>query len=386
MTDTDIKLHYDDIAIVPEVITNIKSRHECQPYDENGMLPIFASCMSSVVSMANYDDFVMAHINPVIPRTYSVKNRLDFMIRHEGIFVAFSLLETHNLFLTYNENEIGDLFKEAINNTTMHICIDMANGHMNDLIQTVKLIKQIYGDKVVIMTGNIANPKTYEEYAKAGVDYARMSIGTGNCCSTSSCTGVHYSVFSLLQEAYQIKVNNGYKCKIVADGGIRSYRDIQKALIYADYVMIGSLFNKAIESAGKTTYGKSYFNIRGFKIFRPIKTLFTFGRQVKIKKLYNQKFYEKIKSGKIEVNKEVFGMSTKKAQSQINEANGIGTVGKLKTSEGLIKKQMVEFNLKEWAKEETDYLKSAMSYTNSRTLEEYHNSNWIRISQIKYNI
>ena len=210
-----------------------------------------------------------------------------------------------------------------------------------------------------------------------------MSIGTGNCCSTSSCTGIHYSVFSLLQETYQIKVNNGYTCKIVADGGIRSYRDIQKALIYADYVMIGSLFNKAMESSGKTTYGKSYFNIRGFKVFRPIKTLLTFGKNIDRKK-FQSIYEEKVKTGKLEINKEVFGMSTKKAQNQINVANGLG--GKLKTSEGLIKKQMVEFNLKEWSEAETDYLKSAMSYTNSRTLEEYHNSNWIRISQIKYNI
>jgi len=383
MSNIETKLHYDDIAIVPEVVTNIKSRSECNPYDTRNMLPIFASCMSSVVSMENYSDFVAAHINPIIPRTYSVNQRLMFMQKEKNIFVAFSLQETKDLFLKYNEHYAGTLFSDIINNQKMYVCIDMANGHMEELIKTVKLIKDIYGDKVVIMTGNIANPKTYEEYAKAGVDYARMSIGTGNCCSTSSNTGIHYSIFSLLQEAYQIKINNNYNCKIVADGGIRNYRDIQKALIYADYVMIGSLFNKAMESAGKTTYGKSYFNIRGFKLFRPIKTLLTFGRTIN-KKHFDKIYNNQVKTGKLEVNKEVFGMSTKKAQNQINTANGLE--GKLKTSEGLIKKQTVEFNLSEWSIAETDYLKSAMSYTNSRTLEEYHNSNWIRISQIKYNI
>lgn len=202
-------------------------------------------------------------------------------------------------------------------------------------------------------------------------------------CSTSSNTAIHYPIFSLIQEAYQIKINNNYQCKIMADGGIRSYRDIQKALIYADYVMIGSLLNKAMESAGETTYGKSYFNIRGLKIFRPIKTLLTYGRKIKREK-FNSIYNNYVKTGKLEVNKEVFGMSTKKAQAQINNANGLHN--NLKTSEGLVKKQSVEFNLREWSYKEMDYLKSAMSYTNSRSLSDFHNSNWIKISQIKYNI
>lgn len=379
----DIKLNYDDITVVPEILTDIESRSECNPCMDNDMLPIFASCMSSVVSMDNYKDFINAQINPVIPRTYNVKERLRFIANHPSIFVAFSLQETIDIFCTGRNNAMIDVCNEGYSITRACICIDLANGHMKKLLETVKVVKKIYGDRITIMTGNIANPKTYEEYAKAGVDIARFSVGTGNCCSTSSNTAIHYPIFSLLQEAYQIKINNNYKCKIMADGGIRSYRDIQKALIYADYVMIGTLLNKAMESAGETTYGKSYFNIRGFKIFRPIKTLLTYGRKIKRDK-FNHIYNKYVKTGKLEVNKEVFGMSTRKAQIQINNANGL--YSNLKTSEGLVKKQQVEFNLKEWSIQEMDYLKSAMSYTNSRNLEEYHNSNWIRISQIKYNI
>lgn len=379
----DTKLHYDDIAIVPEILTEIESRSECNPCDENNMLPIFASCMSSVVSMENYQDFIDAQINPVIPRTYGLKERLRFVAQHPDIFVAFSLAETIDVFVTGYNNAMVDVCNEGYELKTINICIDMANGHMKKLIETVKSLRNIYGERIKIMTGNIANPKTFYEYAKAGVDYARCGIGGGNVCSTSSNLGIHYNVFSLLQECYEIKSNNKFKCKIVADGGIRCYRDIQKALIYADYVMIGSLLNKAMESAGETTYGKSYFNIRGFKIFRPIKTLLTYGRRIK-RKRFNSIYNSYVKTGKLEVNKEVFGMSTKKAQIQINNANGL--YNNLKTSEGLVKKQTVEFNLKEWSIKEMDYLKSAMSYTNSRNLSEFKNSQWIRISQIKYNV
>ena len=40
---------YIDISLVPATISNISSRSECNPFDEHGNLPIFASCMSTVV-------------------------------------------------------------------------------------------------------------------------------------------------------------------------------------------------------------------------------------------------------------------------------------------------------------------------------------------------
>ena len=146
--------------------------------------------------------------------------------------------------------------------------------------------------------------------------------------------------------------------------------------------MIGSLFNKAIESAGKTTYGNFYWNIRGKKVLRPIATLFHFGREVPKKKY--QKVLSLIKKGKLDVYKEFYGMSTKIAQSLINEANGIA-VNKLKTSEGLLKYQKVEYDVAGWVENEIDYLRSAMSYTNSKTLSEYKNSSWTRCTNISYN-
>lgn len=387
----DIKLNYDDITIVPEVLTDICSRSKCNPYDEDGYLPIFASCMSSVVSLDNAGDFNAAKIRVVIPRSYSIEERLNYLFENEGNFVAFSLNEAESLFsekgvlrnaATITIKMYNLYLKWRDGNSPLRVCIDLANGHMRCLLDLVKRIKEAYGDKICIITGNIANPKTYVEYEKAGVDYVRVSIGTGNVCSTSSNTAVHYPPFSLIKEIYEIKREIDGKCKIVADGGIRGYRDIQKALIYADYVMIGSLFNKAIESAGKTTYGTFYWNVRGKKIARPITTLLHFGKEIP-REDYG-KVYSLVKQGKLTVWKENFGMSTKIAQGLINQANSIETK-KLKTSEGLLKHQKVEFDLAGWAENETDYLRSAMSYTNSMTLEDYKGSEWARITNIRYN-
>ena len=374
-----LKLNYDDITIVPEAVTDICSRSQCVPYDGDGYLPIFASCMSSVVSIENTGDFNAAKIRTVIPRSYPLDKRFNFLFKNEGNFVAFSLNEAEKYFHEQSSIAPPSKFNEK---HPLRICIDLANGHMKCLLDLVKKIKEVYGGKIIIMTGNIANPETYKYYEEAGVEYCRVSIGTGNVCSTSSNTAIHFPVFSLLKEIYEVKKSINGKCKIIADGGIHGFRDIQKALIYADYVMIGSLFNKAIESAGKTTYGTFYWNIRGKKIARPLKTLFYFGREVP-KEKYGE-VMSLIKQGKLTVWKELYGMSTKIAQSIINQANSIETK-KLKTAEGLLKYQKVEYDIKGWAENETDYLRSAMSYTNSRNLDEYKESQWVQISKIVYN-
>ena len=388
----DLKLNYDDITIVPEAVTDICSRSQCIPYDEDGYLPIFASCMSSVVSIENTGDFNAAKIRTVIPRSYSVEERLKYLFKNEGNFVAFSLNEARDIFINRAEEleielEITKRYvhkyvEGIVTGMPIRICIDLANGHMKCLLELVKELKAKYGSSMLIMTGNIANPETYKYYEEAGVDYCRVSIGTGNVCSTSSNTAIHFPVFSLLKEIYEVKKSIDGKCKIIADGGIHGFRDVQKALIYADYVMIGSLFNKAIESAGKTTYGTFYWNIRGKKIARPLKTLLYFGREVP-KEKYGE-MMSLIKQGKLTVWKELYGMSTKIAQSLINQANSVETK-KLKTAEGLLKYQKVEYDIKGWAENETDYLRSAMSYTNSHNLDEYKESQWVQISKIVYN-
>ena len=340
--------------------------------------------MSTVVSKENIDDFEKARIRTVLPRTYTFSQRILFQLNNQNSFIAISLNEAIDYFVK------NDIFEYALHNICifitekykLRICIDLANGHMQKLLDTIKAIKDKYGDRVIVMSGNIANPESYKFYEEVGCDYVRLGIGGGSCCLSSSNLGLNFPYFSLLQEMYKVKCEINGKCKIIADGNIRGYRDIQKALVYADYVMIGGLFNKTMESAGKTTYGKSYFNVNGYKIFRPIKTLLTYGREIPRNNFTNI-YTNYVKKGKLEVWKEMFGMSTKKAQSQINTANSI--TNKLKTSEGIVKHQMVEFDLKGWAENETDYLKSAMSYTNSKTLEEYKDSQWVRITNIRYN-
>ena len=365
--ENKIKYGYDDINIVPEISSSIEHRSECklEPF-------LFTAPMSSVVNLDNICDFIGQGIIPIIPRNIPLVDRKFFMfspLQNTSLFfIALSLEEVEKLLIKFPVEEILHPF---------HICIDIANGHMQKLLNTIKKLKELYGEKIVIMSGNIANPETYKLYEEVGCDYVRCGIGGGAGCITASNTGVYYPLFSLLEETYKIKKSINGKCKIIADGGIRNYCDIQKALLYADYVMLGSMFNKAIESAGKTTYGKSYFiTKRGKKILNIFRTIFEFGKEVP-KEKYDS-VMKRIKSGKLEVWKSFYGMSTKRAQSEMGNK-------KLKTSEGIEFSQKVEYSLKDFIDNENSYLRSAMSYTNSKTLDEYKDKKWVSKLSLGHN-
>ena len=365
--ENKIKYGYDDINIVPEISSSIEHRSECklEPF-------LFTAPMSSVVNLDNICDFIGQEIIPIIPRNIPLVDRKFFMfspLQNTSLFfIALSLEEVEKLLIKFPVEGILHPF---------HICIDIANGHMQKLLNTIKKLKELYGEKIVIMSGNIANPETYKLYEEVGCDYVRCGIGGGAGCITASNTGVYYPLFSLLEETYKVKKSINGKCKIIADGGIRNYCDIQKALLYADYVMLGSMLNKAIESAGKTTYGKSYFiTKRGKKILNIFRTIFEFGKEVP-KEKYDS-VMKRIKSGKLEVWKSFYGMSTKRAQSEMGNK-------KLKTSEGIEFSQKVEYGLKDFIDNENSYLRSAMSYTNSKTLDEYKDKKWVSKLSLGHN-
>ena len=185
---------YKDVTILPSIISNIEHRSSCNPYYDNGLLPLFTSPMDTVVGEVNFSSFYNESIVPILPRTIDVNKRLKNST--DGKWSAYSLSEFERLFC----NGLN-----VIQSDSIFALIDVANGHMSKILDASRRAKNLYGDKITIMAGNIANPQTYIQYAEAGIDYCRCGIGGGNCCITATQLGIFCPMATLISDIYNIK-------------------------------------------------------------------------------------------------------------------------------------------------------------------------------------
>jgi hypothetical protein len=175
---------YNDVTLVPETISNVSSRSDCNPFIKDKFLPIFTAPMASVVNFENYETFLDNGIIPIIPRNISLEVRKDLM--NDQQWVALSLKEFEDLFINNYLDRIGDF------RTHYFICVDIANGHMKSLYDKCVKAKNLAKDnsyRLTIMTGNIANAETYRWICDLNytanasiIDFIRVGIGGGSGC------------------------------------------------------------------------------------------------------------------------------------------------------------------------------------------------------------
>jgi GMP reductase len=329
---------FDDILIVPTITTRISSRYRDIRLPEK--LPLFTAPMDTVVDLKNMKTFLDNGINVTLPRTITYDKFFTHSRRNTGkneypeVFISMGFADIDE----HLGNELKYIDSES------NILIDVANGHMEKVLDYARLIKTLKSD-ITIMVGNIANPETYYWYAQSGyIDYIRVGIGNGGGCLTTKQSGIGYPMASLIHFTYEVKKRfiaehpDMTAPAIIADGGMKDYSDVIKALaLGADYVMIGSIFNKTFESCAKNY-------LYGIRLNRKL-AKYLFGRGYPVKKYFR-------------------GMSTKEAQKAMGKKN-------YKTSEGVVRYRKVEYYLQGWVENFEHYLRNAMSYSNAQTLQEF---------------
>jgi IMP dehydrogenase/GMP reductase len=338
---------FDDLLIEPAILSEIRSRSEINTRTIMGNLPLMTAPMDTVISEDNFHLFKNRGILPVLPR---IPNPTSEWVDYNH-FLSYSLTDFERLFL----RERVVVPKES----KILALIDIANGHMLDLYEAARKAKIMYGDDMCLMVGNVANPDTFQKYCEIGVDMVRVGIGNGGGCLTTVQTGVGYSMASLIKECSDIQTKKHYlghckpyKTKIVADGGFKKYSDIIKALgLGADYVMLGSILNRCLESAGETSK-ENYEVINQYT------------------KHANDMFM-----ADVPLYKNFRGMSTKEVQKSWGR-------DELKTSEGVTRRNEVKYTIESWCQNFEDYLRSAMSYCGKKELHHFiGGANFNMISQ-----
>jgi hypothetical protein len=159
----DSKFDWNDITIVPEILSIISSRSEIDIF-RDGKLPLFTAPMDTVIDANNITEFEKNNINICLPRN-----------------VKYDDLKNNDYFYSYGLDEIIELFENG-SKLPKRVLIDVANGHMFKLWNISKKIKEKFGDDIELMVGNIANPDTYRKYCEIGVDFLRVGIGGGSAC------------------------------------------------------------------------------------------------------------------------------------------------------------------------------------------------------------
>ena len=190
-------------------------------------------------------------------------------------------------------------------------------------------------------------------------------------CTTSCNVGIHFPTATLIDELRMKKEaweeNHDESTKIIVDGGIQNFDDIQKCIALGAFaVMSGSIFAKAQEACEPIVFlHPDNLNmadaIPADEYFEKLSELRERSNAIENDDNEYWAAYRKLSQRK--PYRLYYGMSTKLAQRKT------GGSGK-RTSEGIAKPVPVEYPIAKWVENMSDYMKSCMSYVGCRTIEE----------------
>ena len=144
------------------------------------------------------------------------------------------------------------------------VCIDSSEGFSEWQSDTIKWIKENYGDKLKVGAGNVVEQEGFRYLADAGADFVKIGIGGGSICITREQKGIGRgqasSVLDVAAARDEYFEKTGIYVPICSDGGIVLDYHVTLALaLGADFVMLGRYFAGFDESpTNKIKYGNGY--------------------------------------------------------------------------------------------------------------------------------
>jgi IMP dehydrogenase len=255
---------FDDILMVPQY-SEVISRTSVDlkmPIGGDTWLdfPVIASPMDTVCEKDMAIEIAEAGGIGIIHRFMSLKNQIK-MVKEVSNCNNLNLPVGAALSSTFLEEQVEKLISAGVS----MLLIDTANGHSKMAIDATIRLKNLVGDSVHIMSGNVATAEGYVALDAAGADSIRVGIGGGSMCTTRIVSGHGIPTLSSIINVRETKDKFGLNAAIVADGGIRNTGDMIKAFAAgADSVMLGSMLAGTDESPGSLHFKGD----KKFKAFR----------------------------------------------------------------------------------------------------------------------
>ena len=274
-------LTYDDILLVPKY-SEVKSRSIINTNTlvsrRYGLLkPLVASCMDTVceykmaIKMVELGGVGCIHRFMTIDEQCEQVSKVveyinnNHMYEHWGVMYDDWHSEIKQIpvmaAIGVNDVDIERAVRLVLSGVNI-ILIDVAHGHHINVKNMIRKLRETLPTSVDIIAGNISTKESAEDLCEWGVDGLRVGIGGGSLCTTRIQTGHGVPNVTSIIDCVE-----GSSVPVMADGGIRNSGDIAKELsVGADCVMLGSLLAGTKESPGKIVEkgnGSLYKRYRG---------------------------------------------------------------------------------------------------------------------------
>jgi GMP reductase len=255
----DTKLDYDDVLLVPKrsILTSRKEVILERTYKFYHSPKVWTGIPIMTANMASCGTFEMARelsphkIITTFHKYYTVDDyKTFFKTFNNPDYIAYTLGIRDEDIARLKEMITADLIKHF-----SFICIDVPNGYLEKFLESIKLVRSLCKDHIII-AGNVVTNEITEEIILNGADIVKIGIGPGSVCTTRRMTGVGYPQLSAVIEcadAAHGMANGQGVGLIIADGGQKYPSCIAKAFCAgADFNMCGSLFSGFEQSGGAT--------------------------------------------------------------------------------------------------------------------------------------
>lgn len=345
--DSEIKLDFDDVLLVPQRSVPSSRRdvdlkrkftfyHSTKEWHG---IPLVASNMDTT---GTFKMGVALNKNAMITclhkhyKTEAIQELYRCYNIENNVWVSIGMNDDELIKLTHINKDLE---------YSPNICIDIANGYTEKFVLWCQTVRNAFPDSI-IMAGNVCTPEMVCELILHGkVDIVKIGIGPGSACTTRLKTGCGYPQLSAISEcahvAHGLKAGTGRLGLICADGGCKTAGDVAKAYAAgADFVMLGGMFAGTEECEGEWEYDEN---------------------DSKVSLLF-------------------YGMSSEKAQSKYG--NGVPGYA---TSEGRLKKIPYKGNVNNIIRDILGGIRSACSYTGSTSLKDFSKTaRFIRVNKTHY--
>jgi IMP dehydrogenase len=247
----DYSLTYDDISLIPDRISEIEHRSDCDTSVEflglKLAVPIIASPMNTVCGGRMAKALSDMKCLGIVHRFNTPAEQVDEYAQNSlsnSEFKAAAIGINH-------KTEIDRLYMLADYGVKI-ICIDIANGGSKMIEKFInKISGLIKSYNLKIIAGNVASYETTKFLMGLNVDAIRVGIGNGAMCSTSVKSGVGIGQVDAIIRALKAKEDAKSDVKIIADGGISTPGAMCKAIaLGCDAVMFGRVLAGTEEAPG----------------------------------------------------------------------------------------------------------------------------------------